>query len=1159
MPHLTALQNSFNAGEFSELMLGRTNFDRYASAAQTLTNFQIVPQGGIVRRSGTRFVKPVADQNARVVLRKFQYSDDQAYIIEFGPNYVRFFYNEGYLGWQTLVGCASDIITDEFEYLGHAYRNGDGPLHASTMGTMPDGIPTATDLYIVKPMTVVFSDADVAFATNEIIVTAHELTDQMGIFQFQGGGILPTGLFYETNYWIVFVDANTFSLSITRGGAAVPFSDTGTGSFSLVPEPAYARTNFRVSTTPFGAPLPINIIGDLVDFTPQSDPLPPIELVSPYTADAGVEFLQRTQDANVMYIFSESVRPYKLSRYGGWGFEFEKFENRDGPYLNENSTPTTLAASAVNGRVTLTANPGLFDSGDIGRMFRIRGATHWGWGVVEALNPIVFADSGFESKPYQNSDVSTSNDRIDFGSAHPFETGEAVSFRTDTPSGTPPAPILKETVYYVRWETSNRIKLHYTEAGANSDTLRVDLTTNGTGNGTIVSALATVTGHGFVDGAGPVRVSNTGGALPLGLEAGEDYYIRPYRDVNHLYFTTSQGGPIHSIWDNTGGGLHIIEADEIKQSSAQFQVFGELDPTVVGTPTTSWRYGAWGDRADQGWPRAGVFFGNRLYVAGTRRDPSNIWGSVSGDFTVFSPTGEWVDGQPGGNNNTLLDSVNEANAISYPLLAKEVNIIQWMASTTKLIAGTTSAVWSGGATGTQALSRSQATDGTVATPADFTMTRSTQVGSHNTSPVEVEQKLLYLSSTATRVYNVGFNQDDESFVGNDLNLMSAHIGRAGLVEMSFALEPYSTVNVVRTDGQLARLTHIESQEVNGWGRWILGGSYVAVYDHSATNASIDLTDDTVTETAHGFRTGDRIRFNSASLPAPLDASLTYYLRTDGVDRFWLFNRKMDAKLNQHRISFTTVGSGIFPFGIATDAVVESCETITAPQGDPSLTGRVNHGHDQTWLVVKRTIDGATQKTIEFLEDLFEPSEPLQDYYGVDGGLTYNDTPTLTVSGLVHLAGESVDVLADGKEYLGLKVSSGGEVTLPVDSTPASIWHVGLPFTSDFQSLRLSLPDSTASEFHQGRIDHLVLRLVASLGGEIGTNEGDLEAMGDLLQDRYQLLDEIPELFSGDKSVPLDAPWETGNQFFIRQSRPLPFTLLSVGLELQKSRKGDRSA
>lgn len=97
MPRATWAQNNFNAGEWTPRVLGRADLSKYKNALATCLNYMPTIQGGITRRPGTRYVAEVKNSADAVRLQAFEFSTTQAYVLEFGPSYVRFYTNEGQL------------------------------------------------------------------------------------------------------------------------------------------------------------------------------------------------------------------------------------------------------------------------------------------------------------------------------------------------------------------------------------------------------------------------------------------------------------------------------------------------------------------------------------------------------------------------------------------------------------------------------------------------------------------------------------------------------------------------------------------------------------------------------------------------------------------------------------------------------------------------------------------------------------------------------------------------------------------------------------------------------------------------------------------------------------------------------------------------------
>jgi hypothetical protein len=92
------IQTSFNAGELSPAMAGRVDQDKYFSGCEVQSNMLPLLQGPSVRRGGTRDIGPAKSETAaKGPLIDFVFNSDQAYVLEFGNLYVRFWLNRGQL------------------------------------------------------------------------------------------------------------------------------------------------------------------------------------------------------------------------------------------------------------------------------------------------------------------------------------------------------------------------------------------------------------------------------------------------------------------------------------------------------------------------------------------------------------------------------------------------------------------------------------------------------------------------------------------------------------------------------------------------------------------------------------------------------------------------------------------------------------------------------------------------------------------------------------------------------------------------------------------------------------------------------------------------------------------------------------------------------
>lgn len=97
MPRVKTIQHSMNAGEWSPRLEGRSDLAKYQNALLTCENFIALKYGGASRRPGSRYVALVKDSADSTCLIPFQFSVDQAYVIEAGDLYFRFYTNSARL------------------------------------------------------------------------------------------------------------------------------------------------------------------------------------------------------------------------------------------------------------------------------------------------------------------------------------------------------------------------------------------------------------------------------------------------------------------------------------------------------------------------------------------------------------------------------------------------------------------------------------------------------------------------------------------------------------------------------------------------------------------------------------------------------------------------------------------------------------------------------------------------------------------------------------------------------------------------------------------------------------------------------------------------------------------------------------------------------
>lgn len=86
-------KTNFTAGELSPRLMGHVDNTKYANGLKEALNGYVLPHGPFSRRNGTAYIAETKDSSKASRLLKFQFDITDAYIIEMGENYLRFYKN----------------------------------------------------------------------------------------------------------------------------------------------------------------------------------------------------------------------------------------------------------------------------------------------------------------------------------------------------------------------------------------------------------------------------------------------------------------------------------------------------------------------------------------------------------------------------------------------------------------------------------------------------------------------------------------------------------------------------------------------------------------------------------------------------------------------------------------------------------------------------------------------------------------------------------------------------------------------------------------------------------------------------------------------------------------------------------------------------------
>ncbi|WP_129448122.1 hypothetical protein [Methylibium sp. Pch-M] len=274
----------------------------------------------------------------------------------------------------------------------------------------------------------------------------------------------------------------------------------------------------------------------------------------------------------------------------------------------------------------------------------------------------------------------------------------------------------------------------------------------------------------------------------------------------------------------------------------------------------------------------------------------------------------------------------------------------------------------------------------------------------------------------------------------------------------------------------------------------------------------------------GFKSDDTTVFaDHITAPAIIDMSyqqepwsIAWCALSDGALVGLTFNREQDVVAWSRR----PIEGG----------VVETVETIPAPDGT----------RDDLWLIARFTVDGQTKRYIGYLENDADLTTAQADWFYVDFGLTYDGAPATVFSGLEHLEGKVVWVLADGASHPDRTVE-GGAITLQL---PASKVHVGLPNRGLLETMQLNAgaADGTA-QGKTKRVHSMVVRQINSLGGMVGPSEDELQDLQDRLPSTP--MGSPPPPFTGDIKIDWPGTYDMNPTVVVVRDKPMPINVVAL--------------
>mgnify|MGYP001202073734 FL=1 len=648
---------------------------------------------------------------------------------------------------------------------------------------------------------------------------------------------------------------------------------------------------------------------------------------------------------------------------------------------------------------------------------------------------------------------------------------------------------------------------------------------------------------------------------------------------------------------NGGAGFQTTDVGRIISfNSGKAKITARTNTTVVvATITTAFantdataafKLGAFSDTT--GHPSCVSFFEQRLVFAGTSDEPQTLYFSKSGDY------------------ENMTTGTNADDAMVYTIASNQVNKIRYLKAVRTLLIGTTGGEFTVSADGTDAavtptniqirrqssfgaanvdaqpagnailflqrakrkireLAYNYDTDGYIAPDLCILNETVTDSGVNEMAYQQAPDSILWavrddgvLSGlTYQRTDNVvawhrhliggkadttkNIIQQEISFTANTtvvngtnntITLSSHGLSTNDPVYYYAAANPITGITsgrlyyVIASDSNTIKLASSAANSAAGTAISLTGPSTASTqYIYQGVNIASNV----IYSSSHGFKTGDKIFYdNIGTAIGGLSENVEYNVSRVDDDQFKLYT---DSKLI-NVVSLTSAHSSEQTDNILQNTKVESVATIS---------GDLNE--DELWIISQRWVNGAVRRYVECFSNFdFDETAP-EDFKFVDSHLSYSGVAVSSLSGLDHLEGETVSILADGATHAKKTVSSG---SISLDRASRKV-TVGLPYNSVLQTMRIEGGAGQLEGTAQGkikRISKIVLRLFETVGAKVGPSLDNLETVPFRTTSGAMDLP-VSTFIAGDKEVEFSDDYNTDGFIFVKQDQALPLTVLAL--------------
>lgn len=529
-----------------------------------------------------------------------------------------------------------------------------------------------------------------------------------------------------------------------------------------------------------------------------------------------------------------------------------------------------------------------------------------------------------------------------------------------------------------------------------------------------------------------------------------------------------------------------------------------IAPDLTTTPPiNNYDFGAVSPNA---YPSVVAYIQQRLVFSNTNLDPTATWLSKSANYHNFTKT---------------VPSKSD-NSIRFRLAGQQVHPAKHIIDLGSPLIFTEAGEWTldGDSSG-------------ILTPTSINPKQHSYEGSSNLKPLIVGGDALFVQALGSIVRNLAFNFQRGKFDGDDLSIFASHMFEGfTVVDWAYQKIPLSIVWAVRSDGVLLSLTYIREHQIVAWAKHDFDGTVENVCTiPEGSETSVYLI---IKRTVNGVvvRYSERMTTRAVSNVADfigMDCANTYDGRNTSVNTMTLSGGTTWSELE----TLTLTASGGSQF-VALDATYGNQILLTGSDGS----------------IVQFTIGTYTSATVVTGHvDRIVPASLRTTATLVWSKAVYH------FSGLGYLEGKKVSVSADGyvvgspnnASYTAYTVTAGALVL----DKPYSVVHIGLPITSDLETLDIDTPTSGDSISNKYKlIGEVTVHLKDSgtfwVGGSAPTDSTiPLQNLTETKIREYENYDNPTALQTGKVTLNILPSWDQNGHVFIRNVDPLPLTVTGI--------------